>query len=76
MALAQDFQSILDSLPDDWTDLEVDLRIDDESRYIDAAVQLSFINAQPYSKAEWHWRLMATAGLRMFQRSLPCPLTA
>jgi hypothetical protein len=57
MALAQDFQSILDSLPDDWTDLEVDLRIDDESRYIDAAVQLSFINAQPYS-AEWHWRLM------------------
>ena len=58
MALAQDFQSILDSLPDDWTDLEVDLRIDDESRYIDAAVQLSFINAQPYSKAEGHWRLM------------------
>ena len=51
MALAQDFQSILDSLPDDWTELEVDLRIDDESRYIDAAVQLSFINAQPYSKA-------------------------
>lgn len=58
MALAQDFQSILDLLPDDWTDLEVDLRIDDESRYIDAAVQLSFINAQPYSKAEWHWRLI------------------
>ena len=58
MALAQDFQSILDSLPDDWTDLEVDLRIDDESRYIDAAVQLSFINAQPYSRSDWHWRLM------------------
>ena len=58
MALAQDFQSILDSLPDDWTDLEVDFRIDDESRYIDAAVQLSFINAQPYSRSDWHWRLM------------------
>jgi hypothetical protein len=58
MALAEDFQSILDSLPEDWTDLEVDLRIDDETRYIDAAVNLSFINAQPYSQAEWHWRLM------------------
>ena len=30
-------RQIVDSLPDDWTDLELDLRIDDESRYIDAA---------------------------------------
>ena len=57
MALAQDFQDVLDSLPADWTDLEFDLRIDDEDRYIDASVHLSLINAQPYSQAEWHWRV-------------------
>ena len=57
MALAQDFQDVLDSLPADWTDLEFDLRIDDEDRYIDASVHLSMINAQPYSQADWHWRI-------------------
>lgn len=57
MAFAQDFQDVLDSLPGDWTDIEFDLRIDDESRYIDAAVMLSLINAQPYSKADWHFRI-------------------
>ena len=57
MALAQDFQAVVDSLPDDWTDLELDLRIADESRYVDAAVMLSQVNAQPYSRAEWHWRI-------------------
>ncbi|MDQ2622529.1 MAG: hypothetical protein M3Y45_05760 [Actinomycetota bacterium] len=57
MPLAADFQEVLDSLATDWTDLEFDLRIDDESRYIDAAVILSLINAQPYSRAEWHWRV-------------------
>jgi hypothetical protein len=57
MALAQDFQEVLDSLPADWTDLEFDLRIDDEDRYIDASVHLSTINAQPYSQADWHWRI-------------------
>ena len=41
MALAETFQTVVDSLPDDWTDLELDLRIDDESRYIDASVYLS-----------------------------------
>jgi hypothetical protein len=56
--LADDFQELLDSLPPDWTDLELDLRIEDESRYVDAAVILSVVNAQPYSKAEWHWRLL------------------
>ena len=30
MALADTFQQIVDSLPDDWTDLELDLRIVDE----------------------------------------------
>jgi hypothetical protein len=58
MGLAADFRSILDSLPPDWTDLEVDLRIEDESEYIDSAVALSQVNAQPYSEADWHWRLL------------------
>ena len=58
MALAEDFQEALDSLPADWTDLELDLRIDDEEFYVDAAVALSQINAQPYSKADWHWRIL------------------
>ena len=58
MALAETFQQIVDSLPDDWTDLELDLRIADERRYVDAAVLLVTCNAQPYSKSEWHWRLL------------------
>jgi len=58
VALADDFQQVLDSLPPDWTDLEVDLRIEDESHYVDAAVSLSQVNAQPYSEADWHWRLL------------------
>ena len=45
-------------MPPDWTDLELDLRIDDESRYVDSAVALSQVNAQAYSDAEWHWRLL------------------
>lgn len=58
MSLAADFQQVLDSLPSDWTDLELDLRIDDESRYVDTAVALSQVNARPYSEADWHWRLL------------------
>jgi hypothetical protein len=58
MGLADSFQGILDSLPDDWTDLELDVRILDEDRYVDAAVLLTQVNAQPYSRAEWHWRLL------------------
>lgn len=58
VSLAADFQRIVDALPPDWTDLEVDLRIEDESRYIDAAVAVSQVNAQVYSRAEWHWRLL------------------
>jgi len=57
MALAADFKQVLDTLPSDWTDLEVDLRIDDESLYVDTAVALSQVNARPYSEAEWDWRL-------------------
>jgi hypothetical protein len=58
VALADDFQRVLDALPPDWTDLELDLRIDDESQYIDSAVALSQVNAQVYNHAEWHWRLL------------------
>jgi hypothetical protein len=58
MALADTFQQIVDSLPDDWTDLELDLRIADERRHIDAATLLVTCNAQPYSKSDWHWRLL------------------
>jgi len=58
MGLADSFQEILASLPDDWTDLEIDLRVFDEGRYVDAAVLLSQVNAQPYSRADWHWRLL------------------
>jgi hypothetical protein len=58
VGLANDFQQILDSLPDDWTDLTLDLRIQDEARYVDAGTVLTQINAQPYSRAEWHWRIL------------------
>ncbi len=58
MALAETFQQIVDSLPDDWTDLELDLRIFDETRYVDAATLLVTCNAQPYSRYDWHWRLL------------------
>jgi hypothetical protein len=57
MALAHDFQEVVDALPDDWTDLALDLRIADKTRYVDAAVMLSQVNAQPYSRAEWDWRI-------------------
>lgn len=59
MALADDFQAVVASLPPDWTQLELDLRIDDEDRYIEAATLLTQINAMPYSRHDWHWRLRA-----------------
>jgi hypothetical protein len=58
MALADTFDEIVSSLPDDWTDLEFDLRIFDERRYVEAAVLLVTCNAQPYSKYDWHWRIL------------------
>ena len=57
MALAEDFQRIVESLPPDWTQLELDLRIADEERYIETATLLTQVNAMPYSKHDWHWRL-------------------
>jgi hypothetical protein len=58
MGLADTFQRTVESLPEDWTDLELDLRIADESRYIDASVYLATCNARPYSRHDWHWRLI------------------
>jgi hypothetical protein len=58
MGMADTFQQIVDSLPDDWTDLELDVRIFDEKRYMDAAVFMVTCNAQPYSKHDWHWRVL------------------
>jgi hypothetical protein len=59
--LAEDFQRVLEALPPDWTDLEIDLRIDDRDRYIDTAVALSQVNAQPYRHPladPWQWRVL------------------
>ena len=61
MSLAADFQRILQTLPPDWTDLEVDMRIADMSHYVDTAVAVSQVNAQVYQHPEaegWHWRLL------------------
>jgi hypothetical protein len=58
VALADTFTQIVESLPSDWTDLELDLRIHDAQRYIEAATYMVMCNAQPYSKNEWHWRIL------------------
>ena len=49
--------AILDPQPSDWTDMELDLRVEEE-RYIDAATIVAQVNAQPYSHHDWHWRLL------------------
>ena len=58
MPLAETFNEIVAGLPDDWTDLEFDVRIFDEARYVDAAIVMVTCNAQPYSKYDWHWRVL------------------
>jgi hypothetical protein len=57
MPLADEFQEIVDALPSDWTDMELDLRVE-EDRYIDAATTIAQVNGQPYSNHDWHWRLL------------------
>ena len=59
--MVADFSQILQALPSDWTDLEIDMRIEDESQYVDTAVALSQVNAQVYQhplNEERHWRLL------------------
>lgn len=61
MSLALEFEQILGTLPPDWTDLEVDVRVADMGQYIDTAVAMSQVNAQVYQHPEadgWHWRLL------------------
>jgi hypothetical protein len=58
MGLAADFQQTLDSLPPDWTDLELDLQIDDADRQVDTGVWMTQVNAQPHSGEEPRWRLL------------------
>ncbi len=69
-ALAQQFVDTVNSLSDDWTDLEFDLRIFDERRYVDAAVMLVTANPQPYSKHDWHWHLVVA---HRFGHGTPVP---
>ena len=57
MPLAETFQEIVDSLPSDWSDLELDLRVE-EDRYVDAAALLTQCNVQPYSHHDWHFRIV------------------
>jgi hypothetical protein len=57
VALAEDFQRVVDTLPPDWTQLELDLKLADEQRFVEAATLLTQINAMPYSRDEWHFRL-------------------
>jgi len=57
MPLAETFQEIVDSLPSDWTDLEFDLRVQ-EDRYVQAATLVVTCNALPYSNHDWHWKLL------------------
>jgi hypothetical protein len=58
VALAEDFQQVVDSLPPDWSQLQFDIRIGDEDRYIEAATILVQVNAQAYGKHDWHWRIL------------------
>jgi hypothetical protein len=58
VALAENFDRMIASLPPDWSFADFDLRIFDEDRYIEAATVLVQINAQPYSKYDWHWRMV------------------
>ncbi len=62
MSLSASFQEIVEALPSDWTDMQLDLRLADETRYIDASVLMTQINAQPYSEDEWHFRINAANG--------------
>ncbi len=57
MSFSTDFEAITAQLPEDWTDLDLDLRIFDETRYVEASTLLVTCNAQPYSRHDWHWRI-------------------
>ena len=56
MPLAEEFQQIVDSLPPDWSQLQFDLCIDQEERYVEFAPIVAEVNAWPLSNADAHWR--------------------
>src|ERR1700750_2950933 len=60
MALDDSFRDVGAGLPGGWTALPTAVRIFDEGRYIDAAVYLVTCNAQPYSKYDWHWKILVS----------------
>jgi hypothetical protein len=62
MALSESFAEIVEGLPADWTDIQLDFRLAEEGRYIDASILMTQINAQPYSQADWHWRINVANG--------------
>jgi hypothetical protein len=62
MSLSSAFSEIVDALPRDWTDMQLDFRLADEERYVDASIPMTQINAQPYSEADWHWRINVAHG--------------
>src|SRR3954447_14692199 len=62
MALGAAFAEIVESLPRDWTDMQLDFRLTDESRYVDASIPMTQVNAQPYSESDWHWRINVAHG--------------
>jgi hypothetical protein len=57
--LAPVFEAMLAALPHDWSYLELDLRIGDDSRYVETALLLVTVNPQAHAPAEhdWHWRI-------------------
>jgi hypothetical protein len=38
--------------------MELDLRVLDETQYLEAATLVVTCNAQPYSNHDWHWRIL------------------
>ena len=64
MPLADEFQEIVDALPSDWTDMELDLRVE-EDRYIDAATTIAqFGHAAAPPAVHGTLRLLDEMGIR------------
>lgn len=57
MKLESTLDQITDSLPDDWSGLEIEVGIDDLERYVEAAVFMAECNGQPHSGSQWQWRV-------------------
>lgn len=57
MALADEFQRLVSSLPEDWSYLELDLALDDPERFVEAATLLTQVNAIPDTSDGIHFRI-------------------